>query len=143
MRSSCSTLIAEDFWKALVQIYKCLARFCLLVSSSVCASRCMIRFCSDMKASADTGVTGVCGSASSRQGPITSSALGTAGSATGAGILLSTLSGLNGNKLLAAKPALIFFGVNALFFAGLYRDVKCFLPIVFTPSCSSRSTWLR
>jgi hypothetical protein len=25
------------------------------------------------------------------------------------GILLSTLSGLNGNKLLAAKPALIFF----------------------------------
>jgi hypothetical protein len=104
----------------------------------------MIRFCSDMKASADTGVTGVCGSTSCRQDPtFTSSALGIAGSAEGAGILLSTLSGLNGNNPLAAKPALIFFGVNALSLAVLYREVKCSLPIVFTPPCSSRSTWSR
>ena len=80
----------------------------------------MISFYSDIKASADTGVTGVCGSMSCQQDPtLTSSALGIAGSAGGAGILLSTLSGLNGNKPLAAKPALIFFGVNALSLTGL------------------------
>jgi len=43
-------------------------------------------------------------------------------SARGAGILLSTLSGLSGNRPLAAKPALIFFGVNALSLAGLYSE---------------------
>jgi hypothetical protein len=101
----------------------------------------MIRFYSDIKDSADAGVTGVCGSTSCRQDPtFTSSALGMAGSAGGAGILLSTLSGLNRNRPLAAKPALIFFGVNALSLAGLYRAVKCSLPIVFTPPCSSRLT---
>ena len=102
----------------------------------------MIRFCSDIKASADTGVTGVCSSTSCRQGPtLTSLALGMAGLAEGAGILLSTLSGLNGNQPLAAKPALIFFGINALSHVGLYREVKCSLLIVFTPSYSSQSTW--
>jgi hypothetical protein len=101
----------------------------------------MIRFCSDIKASADTGVTGVCGSTSCRQDPTFTS--GMAGSAGGAGILLSTLSGFNGNRPLVAKPALIFFGVNALSLAGLYREVKCSLPIVFTPPYSSRLTWLR
>jgi hypothetical protein len=90
-----------------------------LVSSSARASRWMIRFYSDIKASADTGVTGVSSSTSCRQDPtFTSSALGMADSAE-LGILLSTLSGLNGNKLLAAKPALIFFGVNAITHAGL------------------------
>ena len=98
----------------------------------------MIRFYSDIKDSADTGVTGVCGSTSCRQDPTsTSSALGMTGSAGGAGILLSTLSGLNGNRPLIAKPALIFLGVNALSLAGLYRAVKCSLPIAFTPPCSS------
>jgi hypothetical protein len=101
----------------------------------------MIRFCSDIKASADTGVTGVCGSISCRQDPtLTLSALGMAGLAEGAGILLSTLSGLNRNKPYAIKPALIFFGVNALSLAGLYREVKFSLPIVFTPPCLSRLT---
>jgi hypothetical protein len=80
----------------------------------------MIRFYSDIKASADTGVTGVCGSTSCRQDPTsTSSALRMAGSARGAGILLSTLSRLNRIRPLIAKPALIFFGVNALPLAGL------------------------
>jgi hypothetical protein len=97
-----------------------------------------------MKASADTGVTGVCGSTSCRQDPtLTSSALRIAGSARGAGILLSTLSRLNGNKPHTAKPALIFFGVNALSLAELYREVKCSLPIVFIPPYSSRLTWSR
>lgn len=92
----------------------------------------MIRFCSDIKASANTGVIGVYGSTSCGQGPtLTSSAVGIAGISTGAGILLSTLSGLNRNKPLAAKPALIFLGVNALFLAELYKNVKCSLPIVF------------
>ena len=40
----------------------------------------------------------------------------------GAGILLSTLSGLNGNKPPAAKPALIFFGVKSCG-QGLIRKV--------------------
>jgi hypothetical protein len=42
-----------------------------------------------------------------------------AGLARGAGILLSTLFGLNGNKPLVVKPALIFFFINALLLAGL------------------------
>jgi len=101
----------------------------------------MIRSYSDIKASTNTSVTGVYGSTSCRQDPtLTSSALRMAGLAGGAGILLSTLSGLNGNKPLTAKPALIFLGVNALFLTGLYREAKCSLPIVFTPPCSSRST---
>jgi hypothetical protein len=53
------------------------------------------------------------------------------------GILLSTLSGLNRNRLLTVKPALIFFSVNAIFLAGLYKEVKCSVLIVFTPPCSS------
>jgi len=98
----------------------------------------MIRFCSAMKDSTNTGVIGVCGSTSYRQDPtFTSLTRGIASSASGAGILLSTLSRLNGNKPLAAKPALIFFGVNALSLAGLYRAVKCSLPIVFIPPYSS------
>jgi len=67
-------------------------------------------------------------------------ALGMAGSAGGVDILLSTLSGLNRNKPLAAKPALIFFGINALFLIGLYRKMKCSLPIVFIPPYSSQLT---
>jgi hypothetical protein len=56
-----------------------------------------------------------------------------AGLAGGAGILLSTLFRLNRNRPLVAKPALIFFGVNALSLIGLYRVVKCSLLIVFIP----------
>ncbi len=102
----------------------------------------MIRFCSIIKASANTSVIGVIGiysSTSCLQDPtFTSSALRIAGLAGGAGILLSTstLSRLNGNRPLAAKPALIFFGMNAIFLAGLCREVKCSLLIVFTPPCS-------
>jgi hypothetical protein len=101
----------------------------------------MIRSYSNIKASADTSVIGVCGSTTYRQDPtFTSLALRMASSTRAAGILLSTLSRLNGNKPLTAKPALIFFSVNALSLAGLYREVKCSLLIVFTPPCSSRST---
>jgi hypothetical protein len=50
---------------------------------------------------------------------------------------------LNRIRPLTAKPALRFFGVNAASLAGLYKAVKCSLPIVFTPPCSSRSTWSR
>ena len=69
-----------------------------------------------MKASAETGVTGVCSTMSCGQdSTFTLSAFGIIlRSAGGFGISLSTLSGLSGNKPLAAKPALIFFDVNAL-----------------------------
>jgi hypothetical protein len=60
--------------------------------------------------------------------------------AGGADILLSTLSGLNGNRPLIVKPALIFLGINALSLAGLYRAVKYSLSIVFIPPYSSRLT---
>ena len=80
----------------------------------------MIRFYSDMKPSADTGVTGVYSTMSCGQDPTsTLSAFGIVRSVGGFGICLSTLSRLNGNKPLAAKPALIFFGVNALSLARL------------------------
>jgi len=55
----------------------------------------------------------------------------------GAGILLSTLFRLNGNKLFTAKPALIFFDINAFFLVRLYKEVKCFLLIIFIPFYSS------
>ncbi len=44
---------------------------------------------------------------------------------------LSTLSGLNENKPLAAHAAVIFLFVEALSLAGLYREVKWSLPTVF------------
>jgi hypothetical protein len=59
----------------------------------------------------------------------------------GFGVLLSILSGLNGIRLLLAHPARMFFLVNACFLAGLYKQVKCPLLMVFTPPRSSRSTW--
>jgi hypothetical protein len=65
------------------------------------------------------------------------------GPMAGLGIELSTLSGLNGNKPLAAKPALMFLAVKAFARAGLNREVKCSLPIVLTPPRSSRSTCSR
>jgi hypothetical protein len=94
-----------------------------------------------MSASANIGIMSVLGiyrSTSCRRDPtIVSSVLGTAGSAGGTGILLSTLSGLNRNSLYIAKPALIFFSVNVLTLARLKREVKCCLLIVFTPPYSS------
>ena len=66
--------------------------------------------------------------------------LGIAGLARGAGILLSTLSRLNGNRPLIAKPALIFFGVNTLSLIGLYRVVKYSLLIIFIPPYLSQLT---
>jgi hypothetical protein len=65
------------------------------------------------------------------------------GPIAGLGIELSILSGLNGNKPLAAKPALMFLAVNAFTRAGLKREVKCSLPIVLTPPRSSRLTCSR
>ena len=58
----------------------------------------------------------------------------------GGGILLNTLSGLNRNKPLIAKLALIFLDINTLSLTGLYREVKYFLPIIFTPPYSNQST---
>lgn len=52
---------------------------------------------------------------------------------------LRTLSGLNGNKPLAAQAAVIFLFVNALFLAGLYSEVKYSLLTVLAPPRSSRS----
>jgi len=48
-------------------------------------------------------------------------------------MLLSTLSRLKGNSLLAAKLAIIFFRVKAFFLTGLKREVKCFLLIILIP----------
>jgi hypothetical protein len=76
----------------------------------------MIRFCNNIKASADTSVTGVCGFMFCRQDPtFISSAPRITSSTRGAGIFLSILSRLNRNKPLIAKPVLIFFGMNVFF----------------------------
>jgi hypothetical protein len=56
---------------------------------------------------------------------------------------LSILFGLNGSKLYLIYSARMFFFVSALFLVGLYREVKCFLPIIFVPTCSSRLIWSR
>jgi hypothetical protein len=92
----------------------------------------MIRSYSDIRVSADTGVTGVCSSTSYRQDPtFILSALGMAESAGGVSILLSTLSRFNKNKLFITKPILIFFSVNIISLIRLYKEVKYFLSIIF------------
>ena len=75
----------------------------------------MIIFCSDASASADTGVAGVRTSSSCRRYcTVTSLALENTGSMGGFGISLRTRSGLKGTSPQAAKPALMFFAVNAV-----------------------------
>ena len=103
-----------------------------------------IRFWSDKRLSVDIGVTGVCSNVFEPKCFILVSLTFEFVSPTvGFSMLLSILSGLNGNKLLAAKPALMFLGVNAFLLAGLNREVKCSLPIAFTPPRSNRSTCSR
>jgi len=90
----------------------------------------MIRFYSDIKASANTSVISICGFISCRQDlTFTLLAFRITSLAKRASILLSTLSGLNRNKLLIVKPALIFFSVNAFSLIRLYKEVKCSLLI--------------
>jgi hypothetical protein len=80
--------------------------------------------CNDVSASAVTGVTGVTGVWSTslcKHDPAKLSAVATVSSAGSFGISLSTLSRLNGNRPVAAHPALMFLLFNALSLAGLYR----------------------
>jgi predicted transcriptional regulator len=101
----------------------------------------MIRFCNNIKDSINASVIGVYGFTSCRQDlTFTLLALKMASLAKGAGILLSTLFKLNGNRPLVVKLALIFFSVNALSLIRLYKVVKCSLLIVFTPPYSSQLT---
>ncbi|KAF2427770.1 hypothetical protein EJ08DRAFT_331638 [Tothia fuscella] len=86
----------------------------------------------------------VCSTSSCGQCPTSpSTACGIVSSAGGFGIFLSTLLGVNGTNPHAARPVLIFLAASAVSLAGMYRDVKCCLPIVFTPPCSSRSACSR
>jgi hypothetical protein len=94
----------------------------------------MIRFYSDMKASAETGVTGVCSTSSYGRGPSFPSAFGMISSAWGFGIFLSTLSGLYGANPHAAKPALIFLDVIAVSLAGPYRGKMLAADFIYTSS---------
>jgi hypothetical protein len=105
----------------------------------------MIWFYSDTRVSEILGVVGIRGvigvwSAESCEHDGTGSDVAVVSAAGGIGMLLSTFPGLNGTRSHAANLALIFLGVKALILAGLYREIKCSLPIVFTPPRSSRST---
>ena len=131
--------MAKDIRAALASFCTCLCRRCLLSSSSAKASY-LIRLCNNVRASVVTGVTGVYGTSSCGQDPTTLSAFGTVSSAGGFNVSLSTLSGLNGNKPVAAHPAVMFLLVNALSLAGLYKEVKCSLPTISTPPQYSRLT---
>ena len=99
------------------------------------------KICRDIEPSADTGVAGVCGMSSRRLGlTITLLATDTGDSGSGHSTDVSTLSGSNANKPLPARQVLVYLAVNAFSPAGLNRDVKCFLPIILTPSRSNRSS---
>ena len=77
---------------------------------------------SDVRASADIGVAGVCGIWSCVQElTFTLLIFGAFSSARGFGISFSTFSGLKGNNPALAYPARMFLDVNACFLAGLYR----------------------
>jgi len=130
--------LARDVWTALVNFCKYLTRLCLLVSSSAWAYLFVMKSCSDIRVSADTGVLGV-RSASSCGQDLTSSASGMVSSTGGFVMSLITLSGSNGAKPHFAHPARMFFFVSSLSLARLYNDVECSLPIVFVPARSSRS----
>jgi hypothetical protein len=73
-----------------------------------------------------TGVIGVCRLRSCRQ-DVTSWGSGTVSCAGGFVVCRSTLSGLNGNRLVAAHPAKMFLLVMAFCLAGSYKEVKCSL----------------
>jgi hypothetical protein len=94
----------------------------------------LIRLYRDITASAITGV--ICLRGTSSCGYTTtsiSSALETVKRGGGFGVFLSTLSGLNGNKLQAAYADVVFLFVKALSLAGLYIEAKDSLLIVFVP----------
>lgn len=61
IRSCWSTFLTMDICAALVSFARRRSRLRFFASSSACASCVMIRSCSEVKASADTGVTGVAG----------------------------------------------------------------------------------
>jgi hypothetical protein len=125
--------LAKDIWVALASFCTCLCRRCLLISSSIQVS-CLIRLCNDVSAFAVAGVVGVlgvCSASSCRQDPTASSAFGRV--IGGFGVSLSTLSRLNGNKLVVAYLVVMFLLVNAFSLAGLYKEVKCSLPTISTP----------
>jgi hypothetical protein len=103
----------------------------------------MIRFYSDINASANTDVTGVYNTTSYRQDPTFILSAFRIVSAKGFSISLRTLSKLNKNKPLTAKLALMFFGINALSLIRLKKKIKYYLPIIFTPPRSSQSTCLQ
>ncbi|XTI85095.1 hypothetical protein V2W45_1234166 [Cenococcum geophilum] len=67
-------------------------------------------------------------------------AFGTVSLARGFYTPLSTLSKLNGNKLVTAHLAIIFLLVNTLSRIGLYREVKYSLPTISTLLQFSRLT---
>lgn len=95
----------------------------------------------DARPSVVTGVTGVTGAASSRPDRTSSSSsFAPNDSAGGAGVFLSTLSGLNGTNPVEAHAAVMFLLVNALTLAELYKEVKCSLPTVSMPPRYSLST---
>jgi len=104
----------------------------------------MIKFCSNIKASANINIIGVYGSTSCLKDYISiSSAYRIASLAIKADILLNTLSGLKENKLFTAKLALIVLSINTFVLTRLYRAMKYSLPIVFIFPCSSLLTWSR
>lgn len=133
--------MANNILAARVSFSTCLCMRSLLGPFSAEAS-CLIRLCNNVRASDVTGVTGVIGVCSNwsceQDDTTTSLAFGIVSSTGGLGVYQSTLSGLNGNNPVAAHPAVMFLLVNALSLAGLYREVKCSLPII-TPPRSSRS----
>lgn len=124
-------------WPALASFCMCLWMFRLCTSSSALASYWMIIYCSDIKASADTGVTGDRSAVSCRGGASISDTFVI--STRGLDISLSTLSGLDGNNATLLQPARMVLLVEPVSLAELYRAVKCSFPIMFTPLRSMRS----
>lgn len=142
--------MTNDILAALASFCICLCMRRVLGS----LSSCLIRLCNDVRASVVKGVTGVTGvtvvmgvgGATNVAGATDGwriwsygSAFGIVISAGGFGVCRRTLSGLNGNKPVAAHPARTFL-VIAFCLAGAYREVKCSLPTVSKPPRYSRST---
>lgn len=109
---------AKNIWAALTSFCTCLCRRCILVSLSVWAS-CSIRLCSDVRAYADTGVTGVCTWICGQSTNLDLISFWNDWSSEGLRCSSEYSVLVKRNELLSAYAAVIFLFVNALALAEL------------------------
>jgi len=118
----------------------------LYILLSIWAIFLIIRFCSNIKSSTNTGITDIYNTLSCEQDfifvSLTFRTIRLLELVEDFDIYLKTLFELNKNKLFTAKLALIFFDINTIFLVELKKKVKYYLLIVFISFYLSQLVWL-